>query len=368
MTIKILPDKILVGNFELQSNNQLNGISTKNAVFSAPDITFGTSYNQRNGIAKGYFNSVVTPSPGWFRVAINSYRFASGDERLVGSHLETDSAPERFQDNDPGATSFNSLENGFLHGRRVIPGAIQSRLFVFPFAMEGSISTIDPSVGPDVLQKAGISGPTHGYVAAGDPEAPASSGRIFKFPYVVIDGGESTDGSGIVGDLSGGKRKAVGFGSSENGYIGPATPPTTNPQGAFVDKFPYATDVNAVTGAPSPTATFANSDEFYGYLYSGPSGGLYPFATDVPITTYSRPAPYVGGDSSFTFSGFTSFSSTERAYAAGQVALPTPRPSNVFPMDDKRIEHFPFQNPYNFVSEIPQLGRVSDDSRVGFQT
>jgi len=199
-----------------------------------------------------------------------------------------------------GANAYQGSTSGFIAGGGPAPPyANRAIIHKFPFASDaGSTDT-----GGDLLQwtsqASGSSSPTHGYIAGGY-KGPVSSGSltgaIEKYPFAISSGTSS-----LVGSQATSKYFSRGASSDTHGYTvaGYVSPPAPVPKSIDIEKYSHssdesATDVGDLYDTAEPRSSYIPNSArnaglaFFSGGYSNPPepAGLtsriqkFPFATD----------------------------------------------------------------------------------------
>jgi len=327
MAIRIFPDKIQIGNFNLFEGN--GGIQ-----FDGEARAENFLGNQGfQGTVSGYITggSPLTNLIQKFPFATNTNATDTGDLTRVIALTAGQSSPTH------GYSS-----GGYVPG----PPYTNNVIDKFLFSTDSNATDVgDISVAR--YNPTGQSSFTNGYSSGGalNPPPPVASNVIDKFPFATDS--NATD----VGDLTQGRYGPSGQSSITHGYTSggaspnPPAPRTSN----TIDKFSFATDANAIdVGDLAPVAsgvgqeaTSGQSSTVSGYVSGGaaaPAGALnantiqkFPFATDSNATDIA--------DLTGTRISATGVSSTTSGYAAGGEIQPTPN-INV-------IDKFPFSTDTN---------------------
>lgn len=197
-----------------------------------------------------------------------------------------------------GANAYQGSTSGFITGGGPnSPYANRAIIHKFPFASD----TNSTDTGGDLLQwtssASGSSSPTHGYVAGGY-KGPTSSGSltgaIEKYPFAISSGTSSS-----VGSQATSKYYSRGVSSDTHGYTVAGYQPGPVPKSIDIEKYSHSSDESATDvgdlydtaerrhGYISNSARNAGIAFFSGGFSNPPStGGLisriqkFPFATD----------------------------------------------------------------------------------------
>lgn len=142
-----------------------------------------------------------------------------------------------------GGSSQQSSTNGYYCGGGIVPPpAFTSTAFMekFLFAADSNANIFAylPGIKRSVT---GLSSSTNGYSVGGRLDADTTISQIDKFPFAV------DVGATYVSDLSLASRFMIGQSSTTNGYASGGTNPNISPTTFYtrINKFPFATDVNA---------------------------------------------------------------------------------------------------------------------------
>jgi hypothetical protein len=313
MAIRILDNKIEIGNFSLEENDtgiQFDGTAK---------ILTNELFSVFQGTVSGYTSGGLTIPPPAASNIIDKFPFASdtnasdvGDLTVARYFSSGHSSKEHgyTANGNPPASGLNTIDR-------------------FPFASNGNAADVGDTARIDQRRNGGISSRIHGYVTGGTPAlTPANSTSMEKFTFAASASGSD------VGDLTQGRYTGAGASSQVSGYVAggqsnaedPAVP--TN----VIDKFPFATNANAtdvgnLTGVAKENR--GHSSETSGYS----SGGFippavntiekWPFATDTNATDV--------GDLTRTAREFGTSCSTVSGYSSGGQPAPTFNTIDKFP-------------------------------------
>ena len=197
-------------------------------------------------------------------------------------------------------------------------------------------------------------GLSHGYASGG--LVPIQTNVIDKFPFAAD--GNATD----VGDLTGIRRAAAGISSYINGYVagGQTQPPPGGSPVAIIDRFPFATDINATYIANLYQSRYFNAGHQSG-TFGYTSGGYSTSPTPAWLNTIDKFPFYSDfafssdvGDLSQTRFGGAGISSSTHGYHAGGGVPPAPTQSV------NTVDKFPFSTDANAtdVGDLTQARRV----------
>lgn len=327
MAIRVLPNSVQIGNYFLTES--IDGIAFNGVAYA----NFRQETHAQGEVA-GYVSGGWTPGPTNTNIIENfsfatdsnasdvgdltiSRSFVTGQSSTVSGYTSGGSAPgaSNVIDKFSFATNANATDVGDLTVRRygaagqsstvsgytsggdsAIPPAFTTVVDVidkFPFAADASATDVgDLSPLPSTARytAAGQSSTTSGYTSGGgtNPSPPAPSSNIIdKFPFATNV--NATD----VGDLTSVRNEVAGQSSATSGYtsggyiVGPAV--FTN----IIDKFPFASNGNATdTGdlTIARSSACGQSSINFGYLSGGANPGnlntidKFPFASDSNAT------------------------------------------------------------------------------------
>jgi len=322
MAIRIFPDKIQIGNFNLFEGN--GGIQ-----FDGEARAENFLGNQGfQGTVSGYITggSPLTNLIQKFPFATNTNATDTGDLTRVIASTAGQSSPTH------GYSS-----GGYVPG----PPYTNNVIDKFLFSTDSNATDVgDISVAR--YNPTGQSSFTNGYSSGGalNPPPPVASNVIDKFPFATDS--NATD----VGDLTQGRYGPSGQSSITHGYTsGGATPAISPRTSNTIDKFSFSTDGNAtdvgdLAASTGQESVSGQSSTVSGYVSGGATVGIvlnantiqkFPFATDSNATD--------AADLTVARISATGVSSTASGYAAGGEIQPTPNVNT--------IDKFPFSTDTN---------------------
>ena len=300
MPIRIFPDKIQIGNFNLFEGN--GGVQ-----FDGQARAENFLGNQGfQGSVSGYNAGGLGGTPPFSsQNTIDKFPFATNSNATdVGDLTQTRSL----------CSGQSSSSHGYSCGGSPVP-TVGNSIDKFPFAADTNASDVG-DLTSNLIGSVGQSSLSHGYVSTGSNPSVGSVNTIQKFPFAVDT--NTTD----VGDTTVVGQQGSGQSSFTSGYTtgvwdGPDSPPSLK---NTIDKFPFATDTNA-TDVGDITETgrgqAGQSSTVSGYRTSGYKGTplnvrlntieKFPFATDsnaTDIADLTRLTAFSAGQSSTT-SGYT---------------------------------------------------------------
>ena len=293
------------------------------------------------GYVSGGF--VTTPSAGAVNT-IEKFSFTSDGNASDIADLSTVNSQNAGQ---------SSSSNGYSSGG--FSGGALTTIDKFPFSTDTNATNVAAlSIARNFCE--GQSSSENGYTSGGSspfPINPATySNVIDKFPFA------SDANASDVGDLSGIKFKTAGQSSSENGYNsgGSQGGPSTN----VIDKFPFASDANAIdiadlsVGRYSP---FGQSSTVSGYASGGVSGGP-PFITQNVIDKF----PFASDTNAIDIADLT----VARGHGAAQSSTVSGYTSGGMSPFSNVIDKFPFTSDTN-ASDVGDLTRAITNKPAGQQ-
>jgi hypothetical protein len=233
-------------------------------------FNLGSSGN--SSLTNGYIGGgriVVFPSPG-IRADVNTiekYAFAAGNSSAVSGNLTRKSRR---------ASSQSSSTSGYTSGGDIGEPTFAASNVIdkFPFASDANATDVgDMTIAGGV--RAGQSSTVSGYASGGS----TSINTIDKFPFATD--ANATD----VGDLTQSRGAAAGQSSTVSGYTSGGDVPAPGAEGSgrnTIDKFPFATDANATDVGDLTQvreSVVGHSSAEHGYTAGGRSAPPVPAST-----------------------------------------------------------------------------------------
>lgn len=323
MAIKILDDRIEIGNFSLKETS--DGLRFTGIAKTVANESITLFQGTVAGYTSGGFNN-TPPTPTRSKNIVDKFPFATDANATDVGDLT------QARDFSSGQSS---TTHGYTCGGNQPPTPVFNTIDRFPFATNANATDVGDHSVDDSQTHAGQSSETHGYHCAQPPSTPVGDSvnkGIQKFPFAV-----ATTNAVNVGGFSEIRNSGSGISSTTHGYIAGGSPPApSNPpsaQGsATVSRFPFATDVNATnvsslqraTGG-SNQGTASQSSITHGYVTGGASNSppspsvaamiqKFPFALEGAVssivTSINSPSSEAAGQSSMV-SGYSSGGSGE---------------------------------------------------------
>jgi hypothetical protein len=248
-------------------------------------------------------------------------------------------------------TGAHSKQNGYYMGGRMPPSTNGTTdVKKFPFATNvNTISVLTLSAGRIDLH--GCSSETSGYAVGGTNPTTPHSTVIDKFPFATNVNATN------IGALVTAKRQGSSHSSPTHGYVagGQANPPVPTSATTNIQRFPFATNTGASNGANLLGTRYnsgGSSSETHAYSFAGYWGS----APTVAIANYIEKFPFATNTNAVLSGNLTTgrmytsgASSTTSGYSIGGQQSPSP----TFAPGTQR-DKFPFATNVNSTS-IPAL-------------